>query len=37
MIIRDIVLIIFNASLYALMGIATYLGIFTLVIGLTEL
>jgi len=26
--IRDIVLIVFNASLYTLMGIATYLGIF---------
>jgi len=35
--IRDVVLIAFNASLYALMGIATYLGIFTLVVGLTEL
>ncbi len=30
--IRDIVLVIFNASLYALIGIATYLGIFALVV-----
>jgi len=35
--IRDTALIVFNASLYALMGITTYLGIFALVVGLTEL
>ncbi|ADM27337.1 conserved hypothetical protein [Ignisphaera aggregans DSM 17230] len=34
--IRDIVLIVFSASLYALMGIATYLGIFAPAVGVVR-